>query len=351
MSTAFCLQPEKTDPEFQPTAAAELAEAAAVEERQFDPTSRETTAARTSESVRLRLERVCQTEIRYIHSTTFEAEDAAETILGRSADVGHSTADERDREPTDPPPGTPPYLAALYAIPLLTRDEERDLFRKMNFLKYRAEQFRRLLIDGRSAAAQRDQLGLIEQIEHDLSAALEIRNRIVRANLRLVVSIAKSLVDAANPFDEIVSEGNLPLIRAAELFDFERGTRFSTYATWAVRNSLYRSTTRNRRRRKRFPSSSGVIDDSLVDHRSSPLASETYHRRLREAVERMLDKLEGRDRTIVSARFGLNGHRRPHKFREIAEKLNLSTERVRQLMARSLDRLHDLAANESVEVA
>ena len=109
---------------------------------------------------------------------------------------------------------------------------------------------------------------------------------------------------------------------------------------------------RNRRHRRRFHTASDATHESLADHRTSVSASETYHREMRQALGRMLGQLDSRDQTIVSARFGLGGDRRPQKYREIAEKLNLSTERVRQLMARALSHLSELAAgNEPVEVA
>jgi RNA polymerase sigma factor (sigma-70 family) len=299
----------------------------------------------------LRLRQILNMDIRYIHSPSFETPGAAKTIcrplpeVSSESDGKHCMGRPHTRAAV-PPPGTPPYLAALYSIPLLTRDKERYLFRKMNFLKYRAGQLQRQFDPMRPHVEQFD------QITQHLAEALCIRNQIISANLRLVVSIAKPLVDFANEFDEIISDGNVPLIRAVELFDFERGTRFGTYATWAVRNCLYRTTMRNRRHRRRFHTAADATRESLADHRTSIRASESYHRDMRQALGRMLERLDSRDQTIVSARFGLDGDRRPQKFREIAEKLNLSTERVRQLMARSLGRLSEMAAgNEPIEVA
>ena len=177
-----------------------------------------------------------------------------------------------------------------------------------------------------------------------------MRNEIVQANLRLVVSIAKKLVDEANSFDDLVSDGNVPLVRAVEIFDCERGTRFSTYATWAVRNSLYRSTLRNRRFSKRYTSGNEIIFESAYDRRHSSRSWESYHTELRNSLALMISQLDPRDQTVVNARFGLNGSERPLKFREIAVQLNISTERVRQLMARSLNRLQDLVEGSSLEL-
>jgi RNA polymerase primary sigma factor/RNA polymerase sigma factor len=167
----------------------------------------------------------------------------------------------------------------------------------------------------------------------------------------LVVSIAKKLVDRDNPLEDLISDGNLPLIRSVEIFDFERGTRFSTYATWAVRNSLFRSSPRNRKRARRFMNGAEEILPLIPDETDLERSFESYHHEVNEAVESLLSQLEERDELIVRARFGLNDEDRPYRFREIAEVLNLSTERVRQLLARSLDNLHEEAEHLAIEVA
>ena len=189
----------------------------------------------------------------------------------------------------------------------------------------------------------------MERIEQLLADALAVRNQIVRANLRLVVSIAKKLVDSANSFDDLVSEGNLPLIRAVEIFDFERGTRFSTYATWAIRNGLYRSTPRNRRQRQRFVTGGDVVLSTIESTTTSEFADVMSQTGLKQAVSKLIERLDGRDRRIVLSRFGLYEDGQPRKFREIAAELNLSTERVRQLLGRSLDRMREFADADQLE--
>ena len=293
-------------------------------------------------SQRMRVNRILAQKIEFIPSKAFEDTATAEEILQPMPG-----SDNNGNSPVltaKAPPGTPSYLAALYAIPLLTAEQERYLFRKMNYLKFRA-------------SVLRDQLDpnyprklLLNRIETLLSEAMAIRNQIVRANLRLVVSIAKTVIDRANGFEEMVSDGNLPLIRAAEIFDFERGTRFSTYATWAIRNSLYRATSRNRRIFKRFLTGSDGVFESIRDVRQSARAQERFHTDLRGAIQSMLSRLDSRDQAIVISRFGLDKSGRPRKFREIAEQLNISTERVRQLLARSLNQMHQAVDQESIEL-
>ena len=135
--------------------------------------------------------------------------------------------------PKTPPPipaGLPSYIASLYEVPLLSKREEEQLFLRMNFLKFRATELRQRLPVRRPRAAA------VQQIEALLNDAVHLRNSIVRANLRLGVALAKKFVSHATGLEELVSEAHLPLIRAVELFDISRGYRFSTYATWAVRN-------------------------------------------------------------------------------------------------------------------
>lgn len=236
-----------------------------------------------------------------------------------------------------PPEDTPPYLASLYEFPLLTRDQEYHLFRKMNFLRY-------------EAARLQSQLSLchlnsrrVQQIERLLQEANDVRNWIVQCNLRLVVSIAKTLVDTSNSLDDLISDGNVPLMRAVEIFDFTRGLRFSTYATWAIRNGLYRSSKRNRRIHARFQ-----LDDFNRVERDTVARQESNLEawaQTGDELARLVDQLDPRSRTIVRDRFGLNGRDRPAKFREMAAKLRLSSERVRQLLDRALDRLRELAVD------
>ena len=79
---------------------------------------------------------------------------------------------------------------------------------------------------------------LLDRIEKLYDESVATKNQIIRANLRLVVSIAKRYVGPARDFFELVSDGNMSLIRAAEKFDVSRGNKFSTYASWAIDEEL-----------------------------------------------------------------------------------------------------------------
>ena len=104
------------------------------------------------------------------------------------------------------PSGLPAYLAGLYEVPLLTREQETHLFRKMNYLKYQASKLRETLDVGRPKRR------LMDRIESLFAESVATKNQIISANLRLVVSIAKRYVGPAEDFFELISDGNLSLI-------------------------------------------------------------------------------------------------------------------------------------------
>lgn len=247
-------------------------------------------------------------------------------------------------EAIDPPAETPPYLASLYRIPLLTPQQEFHLFRQMNFYKHRAHQAQLRLRTKPSVA-------VMDRLEHDLSAAARLRNQIVSANLRLVVSIAKTVADSANRLDDLVSDGNVPLLRAVEIFDFTRGLRFSTYATWAIRHCLFRSAPRNRQWQKRYVTGVEELFYGVQEARADELSATQQLAHQSTSVQRLLEQLEPRDRAIVRSRFGIGGDEPPRRFREIASRLKISTERVRQLLARALLRLRESAEEMAIDVA
>ncbi len=147
------------------------------------------------------------------------------------------------------PKGVPAYLASLYDVPLLTREQEVHLFRKMNYLQYKASALRAEL------DLDRPESGSMDRIEILHEEAVATKNQIIRANLRLVVSIAKRYVGQAGDFFELVSDGNMSLIKAVEKFDFSRGNRFSTYATWAIMKNFARTISAVFRHRDRFRTS------------------------------------------------------------------------------------------------
>ena len=144
------------------------------------------------------------------------------------------------------PAGLPPYLASMYETPLLTREQEQHLFRKMNYLKYKASVLRDRL------DVRRPRMTAMELVLKFANDAAAVKNDIIRANLRLVVSIAKRYASGPGHLFELISDGNMSLIRAVEKFDFARGFRFSTYATWAIIKNFARTIPTELRQRARF---------------------------------------------------------------------------------------------------
>ena len=127
----------------------------------------------------------------------------------------------------------------------MSRELEAHLFRKMNYLKCLACRIRDRIDP--DAPVTRD----LDEVEQLQAKALSLKNRIVETHLRLVVSVAKKRVRAGYDLPERISDGTFALMQAVDRFDFARGNRFSTYATWAIINELARHDRRESRRRHR----------------------------------------------------------------------------------------------------
>ena len=283
--------------------------------------------------IRERAERILNETIEFVPNPIFERPDAE--ILIKALKPRSDRCAEHQQ--IQPPCGLPAYLAALYRFPLLSKHDESYVFCRMNYEKNLARRFQKQLDQ------RRPNVKLLDRIEAHLNEGWRIRNRIVQANLRLVVAIAKTFVEPTYTFDELVSEGHLPLIRAIELFDTTRGYRFSTYATQAIRNHFLR-VRRNRQKRDAlvFPAECFLFDE-IPDRSTSVRTSEQQLTHQKKMLAKLLNTLPDRDRTIVSARFGLNGYGTPQTFAQIGRELGLSKERVRQLSMRAMTKLVDTA--------
>lgn len=285
-----------------------------------------------------------ETPIEYVEDASFKVLPSGGVIAEYEADDIPGEEKRRTRASVTAPAGLPPYLASLYETPLLDKDQEAFLFRKMNYLKFQAERLRNALHSrGRRSAA------IVRQIEDLLARADNVRNQIMKANLRLVVSIAKKFADGVNTFEELVSEGNMPLFRAVELFDAGKGFRFSTYATWAIRNHLQRFLADRHKHRQRFIANDDYVATWSADERSSVTESEARFKRQKHLVSQLLNVLNEREQQIVEARYGLNESRQAYTLAEIGRDLGISKERVRQLATVALEKVQKLVTDSQIE--
>ena len=288
----------------------------------------------------LRANRLLEQKIEAMPHESFDDPKSFGVIL----ETLQNPADGKSPRKIKSPEGVPPYLASLYDVPLLSREQEAHLFRKMNFLKYRALKLRDPIDPLKVSVAT------LDEIDRLLEAALVVKNQIIRANLRLVVSIAKKHVGRSDNFFELVSDGNMSLIRAVEKFDFARGNKFSTYASWAIMKNFIRSIPIENHRRDRFVTGHDDLFEAAADNRTDEHEYENTQRRMRDAVKGMLGRLDDRERRIIVSRFGLDGVGE-QTLEQLGRELGVTKERVRQLEARAQSKLRKIAVEEKVEQA
>jgi len=277
------------------------------------------------------------------------------------------------------------YLKEMACVPLLTLEEEIAIAERIA-----------------AGAAAREALPSAEGAERERLAALveegrQARDHIIRANTRLVVSIAKRYMGRGVPFLDLIQEGNLGLIRAVEKFDHRRGYRFSTYATWWIRQTItraiadqgrtirvpihmsdrirnvYRAVRELEQELGRKPAIEEIalhlnLDPrkvqwmlkvswrplslerpigeeeeselgSFIEDESVPTPTQSaYQNLLREKLEEVLSTLSPREARVLRLRFGLqNGEQ--YTLEEVGQKFGLTRERIRQIEGRALRRL------------
>lgn len=257
--------------------------------------------------------------------------------------LGPPPEDDQPRKKSRLPSGLPPYLASLYEVPLLTRAQEAHVFRKMNYLKYKAMRLRERLDPARPKS------GLMDRIERCYDEAVATKNQIIRANLRLVVSIAKRHVGPAENFFELVSDGNMSLMRAVEKFDFARGNKFSTYASWAIMKNFARTIPDEHRQRDRFRTSNAEMFTAAEDERSDQFEQESAQLQREAQVRKILGRLDEREQRIIISRFGLRRGEEPLTLKQVGVELGVTKERIRQIEARALSKLRKAVDEEKID--
>ena len=278
------------------------------------------------------------------------------------------------------------YLNGIGRTALLTAAEEVDLARQIEagvFAQHRLD----------SAAADGSLESLDPQYRRDLRAVVRAgtaaKNHLLEANLRLVVSLAKRYTGRGMPLLDLIQEGNLGLIRAVEKFDYTKGFKFSTYATWWIRQAITRGMADQARtirlpvhlveqvnklarikrdmhqRQGREPSEAELAEESgipehkisdLLDHARDPVSLDmpvgaeeeaplgdfiedaeaadaentVISSLLHDDLRRVLSTLEDREQKVIRMRFGLDDGQ-PHTLDQIGRAFKLSRERVRQI--------------------
>jgi RNA polymerase primary sigma factor len=279
------------------------------------------------------------------------------------------------------------YLKEMARVPLLSLEEEVQLAMKL----CDAQDAKHTLQQNGHNPAERDRLNLV--IEEGRLA----REHLIKANTRLVVSIAKKYMGRGVPFLDLIQEGNLGLMKAVEKFDYTRGYRFSTYATWWIRQTitraiadqgrtirvpvhmsdrirrLYKTARQLEQEHGRKPTPEEIADamdleprkvrwmlkvswrplslerpvgeeedselGSFIEDENTPTPTQSaYQNLLREKVEEVLSTLTPREARILRLRFGLqNG--RSYTLEEVGQKFGLTRERIRQIEGKALRRL------------
>jgi RNA polymerase sigma factor (sigma-70 family) len=276
-----------------------------------------------------------------LYHESFDDKSKEAEILGPMPGAEEYEARRRDmRAPRD----VPPELASLYELPLLNKEQEQHLFRKMNFLKHKAKKLRERLDPAR---ARIQDLKRIEELQEQ---ATDIKDHLISCNMRLVVAIAKRHSGQTDNFFELLSDGNMSLIRAVEKFDFSRGNKFSTYASWAIMKNFARSIPEEKHRRERYLTGHEELFDTAPDNRSDEQEWHAHAEQAARQVNRLLEYLEPREREIIRMRAGLDDRGKGMTLEEIGQEMGITKERVRQLNVRIMKKLRDIAADQHMDL-
>ena len=285
------------------------------------------------------------------------------------------------------------YLKEIGRVPLLTGEEEVSLAKRVEAGLLGRERLEELAgIDTPEATGER------ARIDCAIADGLDAKKALIQANLRLVVSIAKRYVGRGMLFLDLIQEGNLGLMRAVDKFDYTKGFKFSTYATWWIRQAITRAIA-DQARTIRIPvhmvetinkvlrvqrqmlqelereptidelaervdltparvreihrisqdplsldSPVGEEDDSnlsdfIEDMQADSPADAAARKLLYEAVEEALQDLSDREQQVVRLRFGLDNGGQPRTLEEVGKEFGVTRERIRQIESKTLAKL------------
>ncbi len=280
----------------------------------------------------VRAESLLKAPLDYIYNECFDDPSQEAAIM---ADMPDREKFEKECRSMKAPKDVPPELASLYEWPLLTKEQEQHLFRKMNFLKHKLYKLRQNL---KPSLARVQDLKQIDELQAQIKA---VKDLLVNCNMRLVVSIAKQHSTGDNLF-ELVSDGNMSLLRAVEKFDYSRGNKFSTYATWAIMKNFARSIPDEKLHRERYVTGAEEMLDTRADVRTDEQECLQQAEQARDRVNRLLAELDPRTREVIRMRAGLDGGEEM-TLEQIGQHFGITKERVRQINVRGMKQLRDKA--------
>lgn len=286
----------------------------------------------------LRAREIHQRPIDYMYNEAFEAPNADAEILEGECPAAAETAGDPSCS-GDLPKGESNsaanpyhYFQELSGICVLSKSEEQDLFRRYNYLKHKASRLRDRL------DPVTPDLTILERIEGLLRHADAVKNHLIRCNLRLVVNIAKRHVGMNGRFFEVVSDGNMAMMRSVEKFDYARGHKFSTYATWAVMKTYARTIPEHHYRTRRFMTGHDEVLLSAEDT-SEPTGPLSHLHAVKEALAIGWKVLTSREQNVLRRHFGLQSSGKPETLDQIGQAIGISKERVRQIEKEAMGKL------------
>jgi len=289
--------------------------------------------------------------IDYMPCAAFDAKDADKQFLGDEfgADQVGAAQNEDEAVAERIPAGLPAYMEALYRTPLLTPEQERTLFLQMNYRLHRAEKMRQKLV-----ASDEVNTSAVAAIDAEIDVANRLRQRIAQANLRLVVSVAKRHISSEpdRGLFELVSDGNVALMRSIDKFDVMRGFKFSTYATWSIKRAYAKALPQEQSQRKRYRTGHDEFLAEVHDHRPNVLAFEAPEPAIENpSLASSLAALSEQEREVVERRFGLTSAGAAESVEEISQHTGIELERVKSIEAAALAKLRDQLSGEALQRA
>jgi RNA polymerase primary sigma factor len=284
--------------------------------------------------------RLLDQPIEYIHNASFE--DASNDSAYLAPMPGEEQFGNQVKS-MGPPKDVPAEMAHLYRWPLLTKDQEQHLFRQMNYLKYKLNKVRQ------STAPGSARVGDLRQMEELHARVRKVRDRLIQCNTRLVANIAKKHSGAFDNLPELMSDGSISLMRAVEKFDYARGNKFSTYATWAIMKNFARSIPDEKHHRERYVTGHEEMFESRPDVRTDEQEILAQADAARDRVTRLLESLDPRTREVIRMRGGLDGNAEM-TLEQIGQHFGITKERVRQINVRGMKQLRDRAQVNKVEL-